>query len=220
MGCLLKPIIGIIKWLLMLIGLIVVILVIACLTCYYGFLTKPPALEGKMHEVLYTSAEAAAFDKEIQLLEDWLLDPTVPVGTSRTLEITEEMASAKIAKAIEEADIPIDIEDVWINFAVDEEGDEVVQLLGKVDVGFAKLTAGLEMEIYADANGDPKITLSEVAIGSGFGIPGQAKKLIANAIPSEKALTDMIKDLPIDVSDIRIQGGKLIFEGTKKPAYS
>ena len=43
--------------------------------------------------------------------------------------------------------------------------------------------------------------------------------MIADAIPSEEALTDMIKDLPIDVSDIQIQAGKLIFEGTKKPVY-
>jgi len=219
MGCLLKPIFNIIKWILMIIGLITVILAIIIGVAFWQ-LTKTPALEGEMHEVFYTSADAAAFDREVQELEDWLLDPTVPVGASITLEITEEMATAKIAKAIEEADIPIDVSDVWLNFAVDEEGNEVVQLLGKVDVGIATLTAGLEMEIYADVNGDPKITLSEVAIGSGFGIPGKVKHLIADAIPSEEALTDMIKDLPIDLSDIRIQGGKLIFEGTKQPVYS
>lgn len=219
MGCLLKPIIGIIKWILMIIGLITLIVAIIIGVAFWQ-LTKTPALEGEMHEVFHTSADAAAFDREVQDLEDWLLNPATPVGASTTLEITEAMATAKIAEAIKDADIPVDVSDVWLNFAVDKEGNEVVQLLGKVDVGIAKLTAGLEMEIYADANGDPKITLSEVAIGSGFGIPGQAKKLIANAIPSEKALTDMIKDLPIDVSDIRIQGGKLIFEGTKKPAYS
>ncbi len=218
MGCLLKPIFNIIKWILMIIGLITVILAIIIGVAFWQ-LTKSPALEGEMHEVFYTSADAVAFDRAVDDLEDWLLDPTVLVGTSTTLEISEKMASAKIARAIEEADIPIDIEDVRINFAKDEEGNEVIQLLGKVDVGIATLTAGVELEIYADEYGNPKITLSEVAIGSGFGIPGQVKDLIADAIPSEEALTEMIEDLPIDITDIRIQAGQLIFEGTKEAVY-
>lgn len=217
MGCILKPIISIIKWVLMIIGLITVIIAIIIGVCFWQ-LTKTPALEGEMHPVVYSSADAVAFDRAVDDLEDWLRDPIVPVGTSTTLEISEEMASAKIAEAIEEADIPIDIEDVRINFAVDEKGNEVVQLLGKVDAGFATLTAGVELEMYVE-NGEPKITLSEVAIGSGFGIPGKAKDLIADAIPSEEALTEMIEDLPIRLSDIRIEGGKLIFEGTKEAVY-
>lgn len=218
MGCLLKPIIGIIKWILMIIGLITVIIAIIIGVAFWQ-LTKTPALEGEMHEVFYTSADAVAFDRAVDDLEDWLLDPTVAVGTSTSLTITDKMATAKISEAIEDADIPVDISGIWLNFAVDEEGNEVVRLLGKVDVGIATLTAGVEMEIYADVNGDPKITLSEVAIGSGFGIPGQVKDLIADAIPSEEALTEMIKDLPINITDIRIQAGQLIFEGTKEAVY-
>ena len=54
-----------------------------------------------------------------------------------------------------------------------------------------------------------------LAIGKGWALPGAAKDAIANVIPSEEALTAMLEDLPIDITDIEIGNGKLIFEGIK-----
>lgn len=167
-----------------------------------------------MHPVSYTAADAVAFDAAVEDLEDWLADPLISVGTSTTLRLTEKMVTAKVVEAIEDADIPLDLSDVWVNFAVNEEGDEVVQLLGSVDLGFITLKAGLELEMYVE-NGEPKVTLSEVALGAGFGIPDKVKDLIADAIPSNEVLTDMIENLPIDITDIQIGNGQLIFTGKK-----
>ncbi len=213
MGCLLKPIIGIIKWILMIIGLITLIVAIVIGVAVWQ-LTKTPALEGEMHPVSYTAADAVAFDAAVEDLEDWLADPLIPVGTSTTLRLTEKMVTAKVVEAIEDAGIQLDLSDIWVNLTVNEEGDQVIQLLGKFDLGFITLTAGLELEMYVE-NGEPKITLSEVALGSGFGIPDQIKDVIADAIPTDEALIDMIKVLSIDITGIQIGNGQLIFTGKK-----
>ena len=218
MGCLLKPIIGIIKTILMIIGLITLIVAIVIGVAFWQ-LTKTPALEGEMHPVHATAADAAQFDQKVDDLKMELLDPTIPPGTPVILQLTEEMVTGKIMESIEDVDIPLDVSDVWVNFVVDEEtGANKVQILGKVNVGLS-LTAGIVMEIEIDSSsGEPKVILDEVAIGSGFGIPQAAKDQIANLIPTEKALTDMIKDFPVSWDSVSTEGGMLTFTGSKKAA--
>lgn len=208
---------GIIRNILAIIGLITLIIAFILVIAFWQ-LTKAPALEGEMTPIEFTSASqqesyANSFDNKIDVLESELDDKDS--GDVVSITFTQEEATAKILQEIYNSDIPVEISDIWVNFATNDDGEEVIQLLGKVDIGFATVTAGVEMEIEIDSNGDPKITYSDVAIGSGFGIPQQAKDLIADAIPSEEALTDMIKDLPIALTDIDISDGNLTFTGTK-----
>ncbi len=202
MGCIWKAI----RTFLMVVGAITVVIVIILGVGLY-MLTQPSGLEGEMHEVVATPAAAQRFDQKIDNLEADLL--LLAAGAPVSLALTEEEVTSKIAQELETADIPVEVEDIWVNFE-----DTKVMILGKVNVGIT-LSAGLELEMEVE-NGEPKIIISEVAIGRGFGIPEAAKEQIANAIPSAEALTKMLEDLPIKIKDIRIEDGKLIFSGIKK----
>lgn len=206
MGCILKPIISLIKAVLMIVGAITLVVALVIGVCAWQ-LTQPSALEGQMHQVVPTAIAAASFDSKVESLEAALM--SAEVGGVVTLTLTEQEVTSKIDQAIREADIPVEVGDVWVNFT-----DGTVQILGKVNVGL-ELSAGLELELVIDENGEPKVTVGELSIGKGFGIPQQAKEQIANAIPSSEALTDMLKDLPIDITDIQIQEGVLTFTGVK-----
>lgn len=214
LGCLFR----LLRNILAVIGLITVIVVIILGVAFWQ-LTKTPELEGKMRPIEFAEGQAVfyadKFDEKVDELEADL--KTISPGARVEISFTEEEATAKIIEEIENADIPLDIEDVWLNFHVDEEtGAEQVQLLGKVDVGFTTLKAGVVMEMTIDSNGEPAITVDELAVGSGFLIPDQAKELVADAIPSEEALTDMINNLPIDLTEIKITEGELTFKGKKE----
>jgi len=219
MGCLLKPIIGLIKMILMIIGLIVVILAIFIGIVFWQ-LSGTPALEGRMHEVIATAEDGQAFDAAVDQLKADLLNPAILAGTPVELRLTEKMVTGKIMEAIEDADIPIDVKDVWVNFAVDEETGEKNQvlILGKVAVGLT-LTAGLVLEMVPVEEWKnpkkPEVKLDDVAIKSGWIIPGSVKEQIANQIPTADALTDMVKDFPVDWSNISIEGTDLVFAGKK-----
>lgn len=212
LGC----IFGWVRNILAVVGLITVIIVIILAVAFWQ-LTKSPALEGEMRPIELTSTQVSKyaddFEDQVDELEADLLLATV--GEEVEVTFTEEMATAKLIEEIEAQDLPFDVDSFWLNFEEDEEGNDVIRLLGKVDTGFATLTAGIEMEMEI-VNGEPELTMSELAIGSGFLIPDQAKDIIADAIPTEEALTDMIKGLPIDLTDIDIEDGELTFIGDKE----
>lgn len=206
MGCLwkiLKTILHIVKIALIVIGAITVIAAIV-FGIYAWQVTRPSGLEEKMHDVTYTQAEAASFDNEIDGLENWLENPS---GSQYTLTLTEEEVSAKMKEAIDEADIPIDISDVAVNFT-----DGKVVIRGRADVGL-KLRIAMKVEMTIE-DGKPKLKVNDVDIGKAW-IPRQAKNAIANNIPIEDALTDMLEGLPIDVTSIQVEQGHLTFVGEK-----
>jgi hypothetical protein len=206
MGCLwkiLKTILHIVKIALIVIGAITVIAAIVLGICVWQ-VTRPSGLEKKMHEVTYTQADAASFDNEIDDLENWLENPS---GSQYTLTLTEEEVSAKMKEAIDEADIPIDISDVAVNFT-----DGKVVIRGRADVGL-KLRIAMRVEMTIE-DGKPKIEVEKLDIGKAW-IPRQAKDAIANDIPIEDALTDMLEGLPIDVTSIQAEQGQLTFVGEK-----
>jgi hypothetical protein len=60
-------------------------------------------------------------------------------------------------------------------------------------------------------DGKPKLKVNDVDIGKAW-IPRQAKNAIANNIPIEDALTDMLKGLPMDVTSIQVEQGHLTFQ--------
>lgn len=219
MGCLFR----LIRNILAIIGLITVIIVIILGVCIWQ-LTKSPALEGKMDKFELTDVrvaqEAAKFDDEVKDLERQLADPDVISGRKKAEgTFTQEMVTAKLIEEIENADIPVDVSDLWVNFVYDEDDERPeVWILGKVDAGLT-LTAGLELELVVE-DGKPKINMEGdglgLDVGSGY-LPGGIKDQIANAIPTEDALTDMIEDLPIDLDEIEIGDGELTFIGDYKP---
>ena len=215
MGCLLKPIIGLIKMILMIIGLITVIVAIVIGVAIWQ-LGMTPAMEAEMRPIVLTEAEiqqyADSFDTNVENLAKQLED--LAVGDPVSITFTEKEASAKILKSIEDAAIPLEVTDIWVNFDIDETGQEVVRILGKLDAYVRTLTAGLEIEMLVE-NAEPKMTVSEVAMGSGFLMPDVIKDQLANAIPTSEALTDMLKGLPVDVTSIQIEKGKMTFFGTK-----
>jgi len=210
MGCLLGPIFGFIKNLFAIIGFIAVIIVLVLGVCVWQ-LTKPPALEGSMHEVVYSQADAVAFDNAVMELEEWLLDPDIQPGESKTLTLSEAMVTAKIAEVIDSGDMPFEIKDIKVNFGEDGK----IYVLGSVEAGLS-LAAGLELTLSVE-DGTPKIVLDEISIGQGFGVPDMLKEQIADAIPSEEALTEMLNDLPFDITSLQTDAtnGNLIFTGTK-----
>ena len=213
MGCLLKPIFGLIKWVLMIIGLLTVIVAIILGIAFWQ-LTKTPALEGKMHEVIATAeVDGKAFDAKLQGIAD-----SIKAGTwDGTLRLTEKEVTGKMELLIEESDIPLDVEDIWVNFHVDEEtGANQVQILGKVNMGVT-LKAGIVIEMSIEDN-EPKITMDELAVGSGWLLPGAAKDQIANLIPTQDALKDALKGLPVDWGSVEIEGSDLVFTGAPKSA--
>lgn len=200
MGC----IWGFIKGILMTIGAITLVIAIL-IGVFVWQLTQPSGLEAQMHPVLATETAAASFDTKVGELELQLTNATS--GDPVMLCLTEEEVTSKIVYELGNA--PVDVKEVWVNFT-----DGKVQVVGKVDVG-VELSAGIEIEITVNEDGDPTITFTEIAIGGGFGIPQQAKDAIANAIPSDEALTNMLKDLPVDIETIVIGDGELCFEGVK-----
>jgi len=209
MGCLwkiLKTILHIVKIALIVIGAITVIAAIV-LGIYAWQVTRPSGLEKKMHDVTYTQADAASFDNEIDDLENWLENPSVPNGSQFTLTLTEAEVSAKMKEAIDEADIPIDVSDVAVNFT-----DGKVLIRGKADVGL-KLRIALKVGMTIE-DGKPKLKVNDVDIGKAW-IPSQANDAMADAIPIEDALTDMLEGLPIDVTSIQVEQGHLTFVGEK-----
>jgi hypothetical protein len=209
MSCLwkiLKTILHIVKIALIVIGAITVIAAIVLGVCAWQ-VTRPSGLEKKMHDVTYTQADAASFDNKIIDLESWLANSSVPNGSQNTLTLTEEEVSAKMKEAIDEADIPIDITNVAVNFT----GGKVL-IRGRVDVGL-KLRIAMKVEMTIE-DGKPKLKIDDVDAGRAW-IPSQAKHAIANNIPIEDALTDMLNGLPLDVTSIQVEQGHLTFQVVK-----
>lgn len=214
MGCILKPIISIIKWALMIIGLITVILAIIIGVAFWQ-LTQTPGLKGEMHEVVATDQGVTKFDGAITDFEEDLGKVAVGILETATLRLDEQWVTSKMVEAIEEADIPLDVHDVWVNFT-----DGEIQILGQVDVG-RTLTAGVVLEMGIDAaTGEPELTVGELAVGKGWLIPGAAKDAIANLIPTEEALTDMVTDamgdLDVKLTSIQVEDGDLVFTAGPK----
>jgi hypothetical protein len=208
MGCLwkiLKTIFHIVKIALIVIGAITVIAAIVLGVCAWQ-VTRPSGLEKRMHEVTYIQADAASFDNKIDGLKSWLENSSVPNGSQFTLTLTEEEVSAKTKEAIDEADIPIDITNVAVNFT-----DGKVVIRGRADFGL-KLRIAMRVEMMIE-DGKPKTKVEKLDIGKAW-IPRQAKNAIANNIPIEDALTDMLKGLPIYLSedDIQVEQGHLTFQ--------
>ena len=208
MGCIWR----VIRTILVIIGAITVIIAIIIGVGFY-LLTRPSALEKEMTPIELTPAEATAavkrFDTKIDTLEAQLEalksgDPIPP------LTLTQEEVTAKIADEIEKADIPVNVERIWVNFK-----DDKVLLLGTVNVG-VDVSAGVVAGMEITEEGEPKVVLDKIDIGGGVPVPKAAKDQIAAAIPSEEALTEMIRELPIKITDIDIRDGKLTFKGFKR----
>ena len=146
MGCLLKPIIGIIKTILMIIGLITLIVAIIIGVGVWQ-LGKTPAMEAEMRPIQLTEFEvlqlAGEFDAKVDDLAIQLAQKAI--GDPVEIFFTEEETSAKILKAIEDAAIPLEVTDIWVNFDVDDTGKGQVRVLGKVDAYVRTLTVGLEI---------------------------------------------------------------------------
>ena len=203
MGCLwkiLKTILRIVKIALIVIGAITVVAAIVFGICAWQ-VTRPSGLEKKMHDVTYTEANAASFDQKIDDLENWLKNPS---GSQYTLIMTEEEVSAKMKEAIDEADIPIDITNVAVNFT-----DGKVLIKGRVDLGL-KLRIAMRVEMTIE-DGKPKAKVEKLEIGRAW-IPRQVKNAMAKNMPIDDALTDMLKGLPLNVTSIEVEQGLLTFQ--------
>jgi hypothetical protein len=206
MGCLwkiLSTIFRIAKIALIVIGVITVIAAIVLGICAWQ-VTRPSGLEKKMYDVTYTQVDAASFDQKIDGLENWLKNPS---GSQYALILTEEEVSAKMTEAIDEADIPIDITNVAVNFT-----DGKVVIRGRVDLGL-KLRIAMRVEMTIEG-GKPKTKVEKLEIGRAW-IPRQAKNAIANNMPINDALTDMLKGLPLNVTSIEVEQGLLTFQIVK-----
>jgi hypothetical protein len=110
-------------------------------------------------------------------------------------------------EAIDEADIPIDITNVAVNFT-----DGKVLIRGRPDVGL-KVRIAMKVEMTIE-DGKPKLKVNDVDVGRAW-IPSQAKNAIANNIPIEDALTDMLEGLPMNVTSIEVEQGPLTFHIVK-----
>ena len=198
-------------------GLILVIIVMI-LGVGYWQLTKTPALAKGMCSVDLNEDQvtmyASEFDAKVDAFEtEW---QAAEVGAPVTISLTEDEANAKIQKWIENTDLPVDISDVKLNFTVDDQCNEKILLFGKVDVACTKLPTGVEMQITTDKNGKPEITISDLAIGSGFVIPQPVEDRIAKAIPVDGFLTYLFKNAKVDLTDINISDGVLTFTANKE----
>ncbi|MBM4462179.1 MAG: hypothetical protein FJ012_02435 [Chloroflexi bacterium] len=182
------------------IGAIAVITAIVLGICAWQ-VTRPSGLEKNMQDVTYTQTDAASFDQRIDDLVGWLTNPS---GPQYRLTLTEKEVSAKLKEATDEADIPIDITTVAVNFT--KAGEVLIRC--RVDIGL-KLRIAMRIEMVIE-DGKPKTKIEKLQIGRAW-IPRQVKNAIANNIPIEDALTDMLKGLPMKVTSIEVEPGKLIF---------
>ena len=202
------------------IGLFAIIIAILLGVCVCQ-LTGSPALEGEMDKYELTEAQVTIlvydFDGKVENLQEIVADKSYNPGDPVTVSFTEEEVTAKLIDEIENSDIPLNISDIWVNFAYDEDDKRYeVWILSKVDVGLG-LTAGLEFLVEVE-NGKPKI-VSEgdglgLDVGGGSVLPEEAKRQIVNALPIKEALTDIFNNLPIYITEIEISNGEITFTGT------
>jgi len=205
MGCLLKPVFNIIKLILMIIGLITVIAAIVIGVAVWQ-LTKTPSIEAEMHPVEATVEDGYLFNQKLQDIEDKILSGQILPGEAVEVRLSEREVAGKIELAIEESageGFGLNVEDVWVNFRVDPEtGAKQALILAKVKMGLT-LKAGVVFELDIQG-GEPSLTVDEIAVGSGWLLPQSAKDQIAKVIPSDDALKNAFKALPVSWSNLSI----------------
>ena len=201
------------------IGLFAIIIVIILGVCVCQ-LTRSPGLEGKMDKFELPDAQVRSltsdYDDKVESIQEIVADKTYNPGDQMKVSFTEEEVTAKLLNEIANSDIPLDISDIWVNFAYDEDDERYeVWILSKVDVGLG-LTAGLELLVEVE-NGKPKIITEGdglgLDIGGGSILPEEAKQQIANALPIEETLTDIFNNLPIYITEVEISDGEITFAG-------
>lgn len=186
MGCIL----GWIRNILAVVGLITMIIVIIIGGLLYSF-TRTSSIENNMHDVSITTAAANSYDAK------WNAFISGAPGTVKTLQVTEEEMSSKLTDMAGELGLPIDIKKVWVNFSP---GSVYVDLCIKGNI------FGLDVSVAAEAD------IEVIEVGSkhvlqytiiNYSIPDQLKKIIDKNIGDKFDLalernTQQEYDIPAD----------------------
>ncbi|MDY6833817.1 MAG: hypothetical protein SVY53_03335 [Chloroflexota bacterium] len=197
-----------IKVSLMVIGAMTVLCVALLLVGFY-MLTRPSGMMAEMEHVEVSQEAAESFDQKFEELEVEL-DEAEP-GEEVSIALTQEEVTSKMDEMIDEAGLPMDIDNLVVNFKDDE-----IWVVGQVDTGLTDVSTGMKVDVVVNDQGEPVFQVGEVDIGGGVPVPSQVEEQIMQLVPTDDVLTEGMDDLPIEVESITMENGEIVFSGVKE----
>jgi hypothetical protein len=196
MGCILGPIFGIIRTILAIIGLLTVIIGVIVGVCVWQ-LTKPPAIDGEMRQVEYSTEASESFDEK---WEDFI------AGDTAVFALTEEEVSSKAQDMVDELGIPLDVERIWVNF---EPGSVKCWISIKGKIGPLTLYAAAKGEVEIREEGDKTFLWYRV---DELNLPSWFNDFIEDKVEGALDIEDLREgtyelpeDMEIDLTNIRVE---------------
>lgn len=219
------------KGFLIAIGVIVVLVLIVGGVGYY-LVSRPPEIAKEMRPVEVSTEDAQSFDQKLEAFRAEV--EAAAAGEEVKLIITEEeltsKVSASIEKLVEDADLPLGVSDIQINFSM---GSAYLLITATVDYeGPAPpVQAGAEVEIdIIEADGGDRLlqyTVNTLSLGA---LPDWAQRAIRDILLPEGmsgtvAFSELpqelwglgLEDLPIVLNEVYTleteAGNQLVFSG-------
>ncbi len=219
------------KGFLIAIGVIVVLVFIVGGVGYY-LVTRPPEIAKEMRPVEVSTEDAQSFDQKLEAFRAEV--EAAAAGEEVKLIITEEeltsKVSASIEKLVEDADLPLGVSDIQINFSM---GSAYLLITATVDYEGAAppVQAGAEVEIdIIEADGGDRLlqyTVNTLSLGA---LPDWAQRAIRDILLPEGmsgavAFSELpqelwgldLEDLPIVLNEVYTleteERNQLVFSG-------
>jgi len=194
-----------IRNILAIIGLITVIVAIVIGVVAYMFihsLGSPSEIENSMRSVEITDEAADSFDLK------WDNFTSVS-GAVQTLKLTEAEVSSKAYKIVDELNIPLEVDKVWVNFDPGSVHAKVA-IIGNIFGISIHVAAEGEFQIVEEEDGTKVLQLKIVD----YSLPERVKNLIEDNIserfdfafePGVWQDYELPDDWDLDISDISVQ---------------
>jgi hypothetical protein len=196
MGCILGPIFGIIKTILAIIGLLTVIIGVIVGVCVWQ-LTKPPAIDGEMRQVEYSTEASESFDEK---WEDFI------AGDTAVFALTEEEVSSKAQDMVDQLGVPLDVERIWVNF---EPGSVKCWISIKGKIGPLTLYAAAKGEVAIEEKGGKRVLWYKV---DELNLPSWFNDFIEDKVEGALDIEDLKEgtyelpeDMEIDLTNISVE---------------
>ncbi|MCD6358638.1 MAG: hypothetical protein J7L90_01605 [Dehalococcoidia bacterium] len=186
----------------------IVVLVLIAAAVGYHFITQPSDIAQEVSLVTVSDEAVRSLDDKVNEFAERMAE--APDGERMALVLTDDEITSKLVEELSSADVelPLDMENPLISFV-----DDKIFASAEVEISGFRTTLGIEARV--EVQGDKlKVVIDEVNLGS-LPLPGVViDKIKENIIPEDELLLDLDDiDIPIDISNVRVEDGQLLLEG-------
>ena len=166
--------------------------------------SKPSKVAGEMTRVEVSEEASKQFDSKLQ---NFVTEAkTSNDNQLRTVTLTQEEVASKVAEIAENGKSPLPVKDIEVNLR-----NEKIIVAGNLE------TSGINVKVAIVAKvetkeGKPQVMVEAVDFGQ-LPVPQAVKDQVNQAVANIDLSSG---NIPINLSDIRVENGQLVLEGSKR----